>query len=107
MPVLAEFLESDDVNLRRMAAVNLVAFDRQAEPLLPKLISALDDEDPEVVEHVVRVLGQVGPPAKSALPRLRELSACEVEAVAVAADVAILQIEVPEAAAGPDDASVN
>lgn len=74
VPVLAEFLAGDDVDLRRMAATNLAAIDaEQARPLRPQLIAALDDTDREVVYYAVQLLGRMGPDAEAALPKLRSL----------------------------------
>ena len=42
----------------------------EAEPAVPNLIAALDDEDLAVRKNVVRALGQIGAPARDAIPQL-------------------------------------
>jgi hypothetical protein len=98
VPVLAEFLAGDDVELRRMAATNLAAVDaEQARPLMPQLITALDDSDREVVYYCVQLLGRMGPDAEAALPKLRALQTEGDAELKSAVSTAILQIE-PETA---------
>lgn len=44
------------------------------KPAVPALVSELDRADDEIRRRVVRILGQIGPAAKPALPRLREIA---------------------------------
>jgi hypothetical protein len=104
VPVLAEFLAGDDVDLRRMAAMNLAAVDvEQARPLMPQLITSLGDSDREVVYYAVQLLGRMGPEAATALPKLRALETDGDPELKSAAATAILQIE--PAAAPQNDAN--
>lgn len=104
VPVLAEFLAGEDVELRRMAATNLAAVDiEQARPLMPQLITALDDSDREVVYYAVQLLGRMGPDAAMALPKLRALANHEDPQLKSAVETAILQIELTPAAEGAPD----
>src|SRR5690606_39580853 len=87
-------LAGDDVDLRRMAATNLAAVEvEQARPLMPQLITALDDTDREVVYYAVQLLGRMGPEAKAALPKLRALGTADDPELKSTVATAILQIE--------------
>jgi len=96
LPVVTEILDSEDANLRQMAAMNLAnlaAVDAEAaEPLLPTLIAQLDDNDREVVFHIVQLLGRIGPPAGDALPKLKELDADDDEQLQTVISAAIERI---------------
>lgn len=94
VPVVAEFLQSDDADLRRMAAMNLAAIEAsQARPLLPHLIDALGDGDRDVVYYSTQLLGRLGRDAEEALPALRALETGSDQELKTAIDTAILQIE--------------
>jgi HEAT repeat protein len=94
VPVLAEFLASDDIEVRRMASLNLAAVEvEQARPLMPQLIAALDDSDREVVYFAVQLVGRMGPDAKAALPKLQSLDTADDPELTSAVATAILQIE--------------
>jgi HEAT repeat protein len=105
VPVLAEFLASDEVDLRRMAATNLAAVEvEQARPLMPQLIVALDDSDREVVYYAVQLIGRMGPAAAEALPKLRSLESDDDPELTSAVATAILQISAEsELKSRPDD----
>lgn len=93
VPVLAEFLSSDDTDLKRMAATNLAAIDAdKARPLMPQLIDALQDTDRDVVYYSVQLLSRIGPDAAPALPALRSLETDDEE-LASAVETAILLID--------------
>lgn len=94
LPVLSKFLESEDADLRRMAATNLAAIETEkALPLLPQLIVALGDRDRDVVYYATQLVGRMGPAASAALPKLQAIDAGEDETLKSAVMTAILLID--------------
>ncbi len=74
VPVFIELVQSPDVDLRRLAAMNLASLDVDAASHLDALIVALDDQDPETRRILVELIGRMGPAARAAVPRLRQIS---------------------------------
>jgi hypothetical protein len=79
LEVFFELLQSDDPQLRRMSAMNLSAMPDQIGDHIERLTDALEDTDPEVVQSLVTLLGQIGPAAKPALPKLQQIAARETD----------------------------
>lgn len=105
VPVLAGLLESDEPDLKRMVATNLISVETDAaRPLMPQLIASLDDEDRDVVYYCAQVLGNMGPDAAVALPKLRALETADDDELQAAVTMAIESIA-PEADSAPEDAS--
>ena len=67
---LQEGLKSGDRNERREAAFQLRELGAKAQPALPSLIEALDDEDEQVAARVVTAIARIGPDAADAIPAL-------------------------------------
>jgi HEAT repeat protein len=65
-------LKSDKADVRRYAAAELDRLGADSQPLLPMLLDAMRDPDPEVRKSVYGALGSIGPPAKLAIPVLLE-----------------------------------
>lgn len=77
---LLDLLRSADEQLRQIAAANLAAIGPQASAHVDTLAAALQpDESPEVLLPVVELLGKIGPPAQSVLPRLKQLESLQPE----------------------------
>jgi tetratricopeptide (TPR) repeat protein len=107
VPALAEALKDKDLNVRYFAAGALKKIGPAAAPAVPALIVALSThpatepglEGPpryykDARTVAAEALGAIGPPARAAAPRLRELAARDAEAeVKSAATAALLQIE--------------
>ena len=69
----AEFFNEDDPHVWRPAAWALERLGARHEPAVRALTSSLDHEVIQVRITAARALGNVGPPARSAIPALREL----------------------------------
>jgi hypothetical protein len=61
--------------------------------LVPRLALALEDTDAEVVRPIAQLLGQIGPAASEALPRLQKIAFEAEGEVKAAAEQAVLLIE--------------
>jgi HEAT repeat protein len=65
-------LKSDKVDVRRFAATELERLGADAAGILPAIVDAMKDPDPQVAKSVYTVIGAIGPPAKTAAPTLLE-----------------------------------
>lgn len=67
--------KTDSEQRLRLAAIATAGvLGHLAQPLVPDLLEALDDEDDlDLCTACIRALGQIGPAAREALPRLRQL----------------------------------
>ncbi|AMV16824.1 HEAT repeat domain-containing protein [Planctomyces sp. SH-PL14] len=92
VPVLTKLLKADDPQLRKMAAMNLSSFGKEAAPEVATLAAALEDSDAEVVLPVVQLLGRIGPRAEPAMQRLQQIAFEQEGEVKRAAQTAIEQI---------------
>jgi hypothetical protein len=61
-------LKSDDDYTRRLAKKNLDDMGPEDKAMVPALVAAVDDPDKDVRIAALRLLGQIGPGAKKALP---------------------------------------
>lgn len=74
MAILVGLLDSDDSQLRQMAATNLNAVGPEAGKHVEHLAKALTrDDPPEVLGPVVELLGRIGRPAQAAVPGLQKI----------------------------------
>jgi HEAT repeat protein len=71
MPLLAAAARDENVAVRQGAVFALERFEGDAEPLL---IGALHDPDAQVCFAAARALGNLGPPARRAIPDLAKLA---------------------------------
>ena len=62
---------SDDVEVRSIAAYGIV---RAAERAVPRLLSGLEDADPEQQARILDVIGDMGPPAVAAVSAVAALA---------------------------------
>ena len=70
-PVLGEALVHPDRAVRKRAAIQLLAFGKEAGPMVPSLIVALAYSDPQVRAEAAGQLSRIGPPAAvAAIPAL-------------------------------------
>jgi HEAT repeat protein len=82
---------------RNAAAYEISGMGPAAAPAVPALIKALDDPEPTVRFPVLVALGEIGPPAKAAVPKLKQMMDEEInDEIAAAARRALKRIE-PEA----------
>jgi HEAT repeat protein len=85
---------------RNAAAYEIAGLGPAAKPAVPALIEALDDPDAAVRFPVTVALGEIGPEAVAAVPRLKQMMFEEInDEVAAAARRAIRHIQ-PSALAG-------
>jgi HEAT repeat protein len=85
---------------RNAAAYEISGMGPAAAPAVPALIAALDDPDPTVRFPVTVALGEIGPAAKAAVPRLKKMMNEEMnDEVAAAAKRALRRIQ-PTAVSG-------
>ena len=85
---------------RNAAAYEIASMGPAAEPAVPALIEALDDPDAAVRFPVTVALGEIGPDAAAAVPRLKQMMYEEInDEIAAAARRAIRHIQ-PSALAG-------
>jgi HEAT repeat protein len=73
LPKIKENLKNPDLFCRVAAAHALWRIDRNAELAIPVLIEAFADQQMDT-EWLSEVLGEIGPDAKAAVPRLREIA---------------------------------
>jgi HEAT repeat protein len=94
LPKIKQELKSSVVSYRIAAAQALWKIDRNAELAVPVLIDALGNDRPEfwARAEAAAELGKIGPQARAAIPRLRELSADTDAAVRKAAKEALAKI---------------
>jgi hypothetical protein len=82
---------------RNAAAYEISGMGPAAAPAVPALIKALDDPEPTVRFPVLVALGEIGPPAKAAVSKLKQMMDEEInDEIAAAARRALKRIE-PEA----------
>jgi hypothetical protein len=85
---------------RNAAAYEISGMGPAAAPAVPALITALDDPDPAVRFPVTVALGEIGPAAKAAVPRLKKMMEEEMnDEIAAAAKRALRRIQ-PQAVSG-------
>jgi HEAT repeat protein len=85
---------------RNAAAYEIASMGAAAKPAVPALIEALDDPDATVRFPVTVALGEIGPDAAAAVPRLKQMMFEEInDEIAAAARRAIRHIQ-PSALAG-------
>jgi HEAT repeat protein len=85
---------------RNAAAYEIAGLGPAAKPAVPALIEALDDPDAAVRFPVTVALGEIGPEAAAAVPRLKQMMFEEInDEIAAAARRAIRHIQ-PSALAG-------
>jgi len=85
---------------RNAAAYEISGMGPAAAPAVPALITALDDPDPAVRFPVTVALGEIGPAAKAAVPRLKKMMEEEMnDDIAAAAKRALRRIQ-PQAVSG-------
>ena len=85
---------------RNAAAYEIASLGPAAKPAVPALIEALDDPDAAVRFPVTVALGEIGPDAVAAVPRLKQMMFEEInDEIAAAARRAIRHIQ-PSALAG-------
>ena len=70
---LAAMLKSEDYPIRLEAADTLASMEQAAEPAIPNLIVAIDDENVWVSDGAIEALGAIGPDAKAAVPKIIEM----------------------------------
>jgi len=98
LPTLIRLARAPDPSLRRMAAVNLLNVGAAAGEHVDDLAGLLDESDPEICLPAASLLGQLGPRAATALPRLRALAESATSAeVRQAAAMAMERIAAPSA----------
>jgi HEAT repeat protein len=82
---------------RNAAAYEISGMGPAAAPAVPALIAALDDPEASVRFPVTVALGEIGPGAKAAVPRLKQMMEEEInDEIAAAARRALRRIQ-PEA----------
>jgi HEAT repeat protein len=85
---------------RNAAAYEIASLGAAAKPAVPALIEALDDPEATVRFPVTVALGEIGPDAAAAVPRLKQMMFEEInDEIAAAARRAIRHIQ-PSALAG-------
>ena len=85
---------------RNAAAYEISGMGQAAAPAVPALIEALDDPEASVRFPVTVALGEIGPAAKAAVPRLKKMMEEEInDEIAAAARRALKRIQ-PEAVSG-------
>ena len=79
---------------RNAAAYEISGMGPAAAPAVPALIEALDDPEASVRFPVTVALGEIGPPAKAAVPKLKKMMDEEInDEIAAAAKRALRRIE--------------
>jgi len=91
VPSLVEMVKGHDPFKRLSAVKTLGLFGPMAEPAVPALIAALDDELEDVRKEAVLALAKIGPAAKDAIPAL-EAALQEGVLIGIYAEKAIKRI---------------
>jgi HEAT repeat protein len=95
-------LKAQAPSSRNAAAYEIASMGPAAAPAVPALIEALDDSDAAVRFPVTVALGEIGPAAEAAVPRLQRMMFEEInDEIAAGARRAIRRIQ-PSALAGQD-----
>jgi len=90
-------LKDKDPQVRDFTKNVFLSLDLASIQSIPVLIKLLDNkDDPKVIAHAARLLGNIGPEAKAASPRLEKALNEDVPLVRFSAALALLQIETPE-----------
>lgn len=71
---IANCLREDTDMTVRLEAARAIAASQPLRELLPTLIEALDDENPEVRQNVIKAIANFGPDARSAVPALQMIA---------------------------------
>lgn len=87
--LLQKALRDPDGGVRLEAAMALYKIDRREEKILPLLIKALQDPDEARRWIAADCLGEIGPPAREAIPALRALLEREFKSPLIRASVAL------------------
>src|SRR5262245_37906529 len=74
IPVPAVMMTQTEPRVRKCAAESSQVLRQQAAPLVPELVTLLDDPDRGVREMAALALGSVGPAARPAIPRLTQMA---------------------------------
>jgi hypothetical protein len=99
--LLQKAVSDPDGGVRLEAAMALYKIDGRQEKILPLLIRALRDPD-EVRRWIAAdCLGEIGPPAREALPALRELLAQEFKSPLIRTGVALALQKIERSPAAP------
>jgi HEAT repeat protein len=94
---VADLKDGTAPQTRNAAAYEISGMGPDAAPAVPALIKALDDPEPTVRFPVLVALGEIGPAAKAAVPKLKQMMDEEInDEIAAAAKRAIKRIQ-PEA----------
>ena len=94
---VADLKDGTAPQTRNAAAYEISGMGPDAAPAVPALIKALDDPEPTVRFPVLVALGEIGPAAKAAVPRLKQMMDEEInDEIAAAAKRALKRIQ-PEA----------
>ena len=87
-------LKAQAPQTRNAAAYEIAGMGPAAVSAVPALIAALDDPDPSVRFPVTVALGEIGPGAKAAVPKLQQMLAEEInDEIAASAKRALRRIE--------------
>lgn len=70
---LVAMLNSEQYPIRLEAVETLASMEQAAEPAIPDLILAIDDENVWVSDGAIHALGTIGPNAKAAVPKIIEM----------------------------------
>ena len=95
VPALTAAMKDPDPSIRRATAQTLgrIGGESAVDEVVPTLTLALNDADGDVRQAAVKALGLIGPPARSALPALRDIRARETSSAVADVDAAIRRIE--------------
>ena len=94
---VADLKDGTAPQTRNAAAYEISGMGAAAAPAVPALIKALDDPEPTVRFPVLVALGEIGPAAKAAVPKLKQVMDEEInDEIAAAAKRALKRIQ-PEA----------
>lgn len=94
IPIFVKLLQHEDSGVREMAAMNLAVIGDEATPHVDELAAALDSSpEANTLLPVVELLGRIGPPARTAVPRLKQITFEQEGNVRTAAESAIQRIQ--------------